>query len=258
MAGATNQEVINSFAIYLQSRFPAGFFFDFIRRSVNGNSIKNVCLTSCSLTKKSVSNQQLLRIEIAKHLQNQIYFEIRNRNIRLQCMKKLKKVFLFLIVLISIGYLLPNPFSMPVKGASKNSYNQESFWAYPWGTSVTHKGVDIFAKEGTEVIAPTNGLIIHTGTIEKGGNIIVLLGSKWRFHYFAHLREIKTSSFSYVKANKVIGTVGTTGNAKGKSPHLHYTIRSLIPLPWKIDHSIQGWKKMFYLNPIPLLNKASN
>lgn len=171
-------------------------------------------------------------------------------------MKRIKKIFLFLSIIIVIGYLLPHPFSMPVSGAGKSSYNQQSFWAYPWGSSITHKGVDIFAKEGTEVVSPTNGIIIHTGTIDKGGNIILLLGAKWRFHYFAHLKEIKTSSFSLVKSNELIGTVGTTGNAKGKPPHLHYTIKSLLPLPWNMDHSIQGWKKMFYINPIPYLNSS--
>jgi murein DD-endopeptidase MepM/ murein hydrolase activator NlpD len=50
-----------------------------------------------------------------------------------------------------------------------------------------------------------------------------------------------------------IGAVGTTGNAKGKSPHLHYSIMTLVPYPWRIDNGKQGWKKMFYLNPINYL-----
>lgn len=152
----------------------------------------------------------------------------------------------------------PQPYSMPVKGATTKSYNQQSFWAYPWGTSITHKGVDIFAKQGTDVIAPTYGIVLYTGTISKGGKVIIMLGPKWRFHYFAHLQSIKTSWFSVVKSNTEIGTVGTTGNAKGKAPHLHYTIKSMIPLPWKADQSIQGWKKMFYINPIPFLNRSAH
>jgi peptidoglycan LD-endopeptidase LytH len=171
-------------------------------------------------------------------------------------MKWIKRLLLFTITLLVIGYLLPQPYSMPVKGASINSYNQQSFWAYQWGTSITHKGVDIFAKEGADVLAPTYGIILFTGKLSKGGNAIVMLGPKWRFHYFAHLRHINTSSFTLVKSNTTIGTVGTTGNAKGKAPHLHYTIKSIIPLPWNADKSIQGWKKMFYINPIPFLNKS--
>ena len=67
---------------------------------------------------------------------------------------------------------------------------------------------------------------------------------------------IKVSNFTWVNTNKVIGTVGNTGNAKGKSPHLHYTILTAIPYVWRIDGNIQGWKKMFILNPIDYLDKT--
>jgi len=53
-----------------------------------------------------------------------------------------------------------------------------------------------------------------------------------------------------LKSGSVIGEVGATGNAKGKQPHLHFSIVSTIPLPWRIDSSTQGYKKAFYLNPI--------
>lgn len=139
---------------------------------------------------------------------------------------------------------------MPVEKANKTSYNSKSFWFYPWGKSGTHKGVDIFAKEGTNVKSSTHGLVLYSGEIEMGGKVILILGPKWRVHYYAHLKDIKTTSFSFTKKNEVIGSVGTTGNAKGKSPHLHYAITTLIPYPWRYDQDRQGWKKMFYLNPI--------
>lgn len=173
-------------------------------------------------------------------------------------MKRLRQCLLILLLLIGAGYFIPQHFSMPVKGATKDSYHQKSFWAYPWGTSVTHKGVDIFAKEGTAVVSSTGGLVVYTGHLAKGGNAVIILGPKWRFHYYAHLKKINTSFFSWTNRNELIGTVGTTGNAKGKAPHLHYTIRSMIPLPWRKDASIQGWRKMFYLNPVDYLNQSFN
>jgi len=58
---------------------------------------------------------------------------------------------------------------------------------------------------------------------------------------------------SFVNTNSTIGTVGTSGNAVGKPPHLHYSILTIIPYVWRIDSDRQGWKKMFYLNPIEYL-----
>lgn len=142
---------------------------------------------------------------------------------------------------------------MPVKGADKHSYHAQSFWYYPWGKSGTHKGVDIFAKAGTSVQSATAGIVLYEGNVSMGGNVVVILGPKWRLHYYAHLQSIQTSFFSFIHAQEEIGKVGDTGNAKGKPPHLHYSLLSLIPYVWRIDSDKQGWKKMFYLNPIPYL-----
>jgi peptidoglycan LD-endopeptidase LytH len=124
------------------------------------------------------------------------------------------------------------------------------------GKSVTHKGVDIFAKESTAVKSSTGGLVLFTGEINLGGKVILILEPKWRLHYYAHLNDIDTNFFSWTSKSEKIGTVGTTGNAQGKSPHLHYSIMTLIPYPWRIDKEKQGWKKMFYLNPITYLKQS--
>lgn len=165
-------------------------------------------------------------------------------------MKGFKKLgFLFLLV-IGIGLLYPQEYFMPVEGASQSSYHPKSFWYYPWGTSGTHKGVDIFAKQGTAVRSATSGLVLFTGQLKLGGNIVLVLGPKWRLHYYAHLNEINTSNFSLVGGGEQLGTVGTTGNAAGKPPHLHYAVVTPIPYFWRMDEDKQGWKKIFYLNPI--------
>ena len=147
---------------------------------------------------------------------------------------------------------------MPVDGATNKDFNLKSYWYYPWGKSVTHKGVDIFAKEGTNLYPSVNGLVIYSGQMGRGGNVILLLGPKWRFHYFAHLQKSNVKSFKWVKMNNVITSVGSSGNAKGKPPHLHYSIITPFPYIWRIDRSVQGWKKMFYLNPINYLQKLNN
>lgn len=169
--------------------------------------------------------------------------------------RKLRKFVSILLVIIITGFLIPQSFNIPVEGATIKSYSQDSYWYYPWGKSVTHKGVDIFAKKGTAVNPSTYGIVLFKGQNKMGGKVVLILCPKWRLHYYAHLDSIKTNFFSFVTTNTSIGTVGTSGNAVGKPPHLHYTIKTIIPYPWQFDKSVQGWKKMFYLNPIVYLNK---
>ncbi len=168
-------------------------------------------------------------------------------------MKSKNKLLIGVLVILIIGFLIPQNLKMPVKGAAKSDYNPKSFWFYPWGKSVTHKGVDIFAKKGTEINSATNGFVLYSGEISMGGKVVLIIGPKWRLHYYAHLDKLKIASFSFVTNNSLIGTVGTSGNANGKSPHLHYSIVTMIPYIWRVDSSKQGWKKMFYLNPIEYL-----
>ncbi len=170
-------------------------------------------------------------------------------------MKGIKKIGWVFLTIVGIGLLYPQNFSMPVDGATKTSYNQKSFWFYPWGTSGTHKGVDIFAKKGTAVRSTTSGLVLYTGQLKLGGNVVFVLGPKWRLHYYAHLDKIETSNYSFIANGEQIGSVGTSGNATGKPAHLHYSIATLIPYFWRMDEEHQGWKKMFYLNPIDYLEK---
>ena len=170
-------------------------------------------------------------------------------------MRLIKKLILSLLVVIILGLLIPQHLQMPVQGANASSYHPQSFWYYPWGKSVTHKGVDIFAKKGTSVRAATWGIVLYCGPFGRGGNVVLTLGPKWRVHYYAHLNSIETSSFKLVTQSDIIGTVGDSGNAQGKPPHLHYSIATLIPYPWRIDDSPHGVWKMICLNPIDYLTK---
>ena len=164
--------------------------------------------------------------------------------------KQLKTTIIGILSIILVGFLIPQNLKMPVVGADSNDYNHETFWYEGWGTSIVHKGVDVFAKKGTRVNSATGGIVLMTAERGKGGKFVVILGPKWRLHYYAHLDEIKTRPFAFVTHETEIGTVGNTGNAITTPAHLHYGIGTLIPYPWRIDGSPLGWQKMFYLNPI--------
>ena len=147
------------------------------------------------------------------------------------------------------GFLLPNDPAIPVTGATSADWNAESFWFEPWGASGVHKGIDIFGTRDQDVVASTGGIVLYRGTISRGGNIVVVLGPRWRVHYYAHLDEIDDDAGLFVSNGERLGNVGDSGNAVGRQPHLHYAIVTLIPYPWRATTGTQGWKRMFYLDP---------
>ena len=167
----------------------------------------------------------------------------------------LKRLTLTALIILGVGFLIPQNLKMPVVGAGTHSYNHETFWHGGWGSSIVHKGVDIFARKGTRMNSATMGIVLATGELGKGGKFVLILGPKWRLHYYAHLNEITTSPLSLVTQNTQIGTVGNSGNAKSTPAHLHYTIATMLPYPWRIDDATLGWQKMFYLNPIDYLEE---
>jgi peptidoglycan LD-endopeptidase LytH len=162
-------------------------------------------------------------------------------------MKK-RTLFIFTCIL-ALGLLLPARGLVPVQNATSKDWNPYSYWYYPWGKSGVHKGIDIFAKAGTPVLASTAGVVLFQGKIKLGGNVVAVLGPKWRIYFYAHLQKTDVYFLDWVNQGEAIGHVGTTGNAVGKPAHLHFSVVTLIPNPIEITTETQGWKRMFYVNP---------
>jgi murein DD-endopeptidase MepM/ murein hydrolase activator NlpD len=161
----------------------------------------------------------------------------------------MKKLSLILLIAIIASCNFKQSGIIPVKNATSKDWNPHSFWYSPWGKSGVHKGIDIFAKSGTPVLSSVGGLVVFTGDIDMGGKVVAVLSPQWQIHYYAHLQEINTRCLSWASQGEEIGKVGDSGNAAGKPPHLHYSVVSLTPKPTNITTELQGWKRMFYLNP---------
>jgi Peptidase family M23 len=130
----------------------------------------------------------------------------------------------------------PSPIALVHPVAGKKSKVGGFFGDYRNGGR-SHKGIDIYAKKGTPVVAICDGVITSTANEKLGGKTIRLRASGRSFTaYYAHLDKLHVTPGQYVTKGQTIGTVGNTGNAKRKAPHLHFGILgggvAVNPLPY--------------------------
>lgn len=114
--------------------------------------------------------------------------------------------------------------AFPVAG--KNARAIGSVWGDPRdGGRRKHEGVDIFARRGTPVLAPTKAYVRFVGERGIGGKVVWLYDSKrGQSLYFAHLNELIAKQGTTVEPGDTLGTVGNTGNARTTPPHLHFGV----------------------------------
>ena len=89
----------------------------------------------------------------------------------------------------------------------------------------THAAVDVYAEEGTPIVAPVAGKVISTKHGKIGGHTARILGDDGITYYFAHMAEgAVVGAGQRVLAGNHIGYVGRTGSAKNTKPHLHFSM----------------------------------
>ncbi|MGI8807989.1 MAG: M23 family metallopeptidase [Acidimicrobiales bacterium] len=88
----------------------------------------------------------------------------------------------------------------------------------------THEGVDMFAERGTPVVAVVDGLAVPASNPLGGLTVNLYASGSQDFYYYAHNDRNAFSSQRQVRAGDVLGYVGTSGNASGTPPHLHFEI----------------------------------
>jgi murein DD-endopeptidase MepM/ murein hydrolase activator NlpD len=115
----------------------------------------------------------------------------------------------------------PTTLPVPVDGVSRSGLADT--WGAARSGGRTHEGIDIFAPRGTQVLSATRGIVVRKGWNRLGGKVVTVLGPGGWHHYYAHLDDwADPARGDWVERGTVLGYVGTTGNAQGTPPHLHY------------------------------------
>jgi len=132
----------------------------------------------------------------------------------------------------------PRKIVMPLQVSKSQIANT---WHAPRGTNRLHEGQDIFAPRGTPTYSATRGYIYNIGQNGLGGQTVSVIGAGGRVYYYAHFDSHAPgiAEGDYVTPETILGYVGTTGNAQGTPPHLHFgvytTTGAINPLPLLTD-----------------------
>ena len=162
----------------------------------------------------------------------------------------MKKLLLYL-VLVAVAFVSFSFDKKPIRKSSSKSVSRSL--AFPvagkkskimdrWGARRDggrrkHKGIDIFARKGTPVVAVSDGVIVNRANMPIGGKTLWLkaANNSWTA-YYAHLDRQLVREGERVHKGQVIGTVGNTGNARHTPSHLHFGISKgnswVNPLPY--------------------------
>lgn len=95
------------------------------------------------------------------------------------------------------------------------------------GVTKHHGGIDLASAKGTTVKAAAPGKIIRTDAGVQGyGNVVEILHKGGMVTRYGHLDDIVVQVGDTVARGEMIGTVGATGNVRGKKDpsHLHFEI----------------------------------
>ena len=120
---------------------------------------------------------------------------------------------------------LSNTLYMPVVGV--RPVDLDDSWGAPRdGGRRPHRGIDIFARKGTSVVAVADGIISYIGDQPKGGYCLWLTTESGASFYYAHLDRWAPGLYEgmEVSTGDLLGFVGNTGNARTTPPHLHFGI----------------------------------
>ncbi len=125
---------------------------------------------------------------------------------------------------------------MPVRNLRPRDISDS--WGAPRdGGERKHRGIDLFAPRGTQILAVADGIISYIGNQPKGGRCLWLATEQGVSFYYAHLERWAAGLYEgmEVRRGDVLGFVGNTGNALTTPPHLHFSIvegdESLNPYP---------------------------
>lgn len=115
-----------------------------------------------------------------------------------------------------------------------------------------HQAIDILAPQGTAVLAAAPGRIDKLFDSKLGGHTVYERSSDGHTeYYYAHLDGYADglAPGAVVQKGAIIATVGSSGDADARAPHLHFEVHRLA--------AGQNWWQGTPVDPYPLLTGSA-
>ena len=127
----------------------------------------------------------------------------------------------------------------PIRGRVTYGEGDAHFGASRGGRM--HEGQDVFAPEGTPLVAVRDGIVLEAGGGDERGNYLAIYSRAARQTYvYLHMQgPARVREGRHVHAGQEVGRLGCTGSCFGA--HLHFEVRR--------GHGVRGVAQ----DPLPLL-----
>lgn len=100
------------------------------------------------------------------------------------------------------------------------------------GASSNHKGIDIGAAYGADIVAADGGRVLVAAYSNSAGNYVILDHGGGLCTVYMHASSLVVSAGQTVSRGQVIAKVGSTGYSTGNHLHFGVTVNGTYVSPW--------------------------
>lgn len=100
------------------------------------------------------------------------------------------------------------------------------------GASSYHKGIDIGAAYGSDIVAAADGNVVFAGYSNSAGNYVTVSHGGGLYTVYMHCSSLVVSQGQSVSRGQVIAKVGSTGISTGNHLHFGVSLNGSYVNPW--------------------------
>ena len=100
------------------------------------------------------------------------------------------------------------------------------------GASSYHKGIDIGAAYGADIVAAADGTVVFAGYSNSAGNYVTVNHGGGLYTVYMHCSSLLVSKGQSVSRGQVIAKVGSTGISTGNHLHFGVSLNGSYVNPW--------------------------